>query len=82
MKTIRLETVEPPSGRKPKKLKLDQRMIAKIGNVLYHIDDVKAISIKVMYKNGTTTSFNRSENEDRHEKIEEKIDGMLSDDDE
>ena len=78
MKTMRLEPEEIHLGRKPKKPKLDQRAIAKLGNALYHLDEIKAISIRVRYKNGTSTIFNRSENEDRFERFENK----LEDDDE
>lgn len=44
MKTHYLEVEKPKRGRKPKKPKLDQRTIAKIGNLLYHIEDVKAVN--------------------------------------
>jgi hypothetical protein len=74
MKITRLEPEQSHMGRKPKKPRLDQKTIAKIGNTLYHVDDVRSISIKVRYKNGTATTFNRSEDEDRFERIKEKMD--------
>jgi hypothetical protein len=74
MKTLRLESEWQKPGKKPKRLKIDQETLVKIGNALYHTDDIKSVSIKVKYKNGASTIFNRSEDEDRFDRLKERID--------
>lgn len=64
MKTVQLEYEEKPLGRRPKKIKVDNRMISKLGNAVYYMDEVKAVKVQVHLKNGTSISFKRSENED------------------
>lgn len=81
MKTLRYEIEDPQKGRKLKKPRLDQKSIAQIGNALYHLKEVRAISIKVMFKNGTTTTFQRSEDCDRCERIDKRIDKLMEDED-
>ena len=55
---------KPRLGRRPKKPKLDHKSLAKIGSTIYHLDEVKGISIRVGLKNGTMIAFERSEDED------------------
>ena len=81
MKTLKLEMEQPRLGRKPKKMRVDQRIIAKLGNAIYHVDDVQGVSIKVKYKNGTATVFSRSEDDDRADRIKGKWDKQLDDED-
>jgi hypothetical protein len=79
MKINYLEIEKPVSGRKPKTPKLDHKLISKVGKALYHLDQTREVSIKVRLKDGTSISFNRSEDEDRMDHLKKRYD---EDDDE
>jgi hypothetical protein len=64
MKTINLETEKPALGRKPKKPKLDQKLISNIGNVIYSHNKTKDVYIKVGFKDGSVIAFHKDEEED------------------
>lgn len=81
MKTLNIEMEKPALGRKPKKPRLDQRIMAKVGNALYHIDGVKSLVISAKFKNGTSMKFERSEDEDRINRIRDKYDKDEEEDD-
>jgi hypothetical protein len=81
MKTAYIEVEKPVLGRKPKKARLDQKLMAKIGNALYHIDGVRSLSINAKFKNGTSMRFERSEDEDRINRVRERFDEAEEDED-
>lgn len=74
MKILNLECEETPLGRKPKRIRADNKLISKVGNGLYYLDEVKAVNLNVHLKNGTSISFKRSEDEDRFDRIKSSID--------
>lgn len=76
-----LEVEKPVPGRKSKKPKLDQKLMAKIGNAIYHIDGVKSLMISAKFRNGTSMKFERSEDEDRLNRMKEKYDKDEEEDD-
>jgi hypothetical protein len=81
MKTLRLETEKPSLGRKPKKLKLDQKLISKLGNAIYSHNKTKDIYIKVGFKDGSVVAFHRDEEDDENEMERTKRKGRDDGDD-
>jgi len=81
MKTIHLDTEEPQLGRKPKGPRVNHQLVSKVGKAIYHIDNVKEVSIKIKLKGGTAISFYRSEDEDRLNRMKEKYDKDEEEDD-
>lgn len=73
MKIYNLDTERSKLGRKPKTLKLDHCAIAKLGKTIYQRDEVKDVTIKVGFKNGTDIAFHRCEEEDEHENRKRKM---------
>lgn len=80
MKIQYLEEEKLQSGRKPKSPKINHGLISRVGKTIYHMDNVKEVSIKVKLQGGTSISFNRSENEDRLDNIRREIDEEDEDD--
>ena len=79
MKIHYLEMEKPRLGRKPKRLKLDHKAVAKLGSAIYNMEEVRGISIKVGLKNGTSIHYNRHEDEDN---IRRRIAKDVEDEDE
>ncbi len=67
MKIYKLEKERPVLGRKPKVPRLDQQMISKIGQGMYHCYGVKEVEMRIKFKNGTTLAYQRGEEEDEIE---------------
>jgi len=82
MKIHYIEQEKAELGRKPKSPRLNHNIVSKVGKALYHLDNVKEVSIKVKLKGGTAISFYRNEDEDRLENIKRKYDEDEEDGDE
>ncbi|MDO8563664.1 MAG: hypothetical protein Q7R87_01510 [Nanoarchaeota archaeon] len=67
MKIYKLEQEKMRLGRKPKVPRMDQSIISKIGQGMYHCDGVKEVEMRVKFKNGTTLVYQRGEEEDEME---------------
>jgi len=63
MKIIRVEKKES---------KISREIISRFGNSVYHNPEVKAVFIKVNFKNGSSIGFRKDEEEDGFEEIFEK----------
>ncbi|MEM0465891.1 MAG: hypothetical protein QXW97_04305 [Candidatus Pacearchaeota archaeon] len=61
MKIVRL--------KKEVKSKVSRRFVSKVGEAIYHSPDVRAIFIKVDFKDGSAISFRRDEDEDTFDSI-------------
>ena len=63
MKTLKLGKEESGVNRK---------LISRFGEAVYHDPEVQAIFIKVHFKDGTSISFTRNEDEDEIERLMEE----------
>jgi hypothetical protein len=61
MKIVRL--------KKAVKSKVTRRFVSRVGETIYHSPDVRAIFIKVDFKDGSAISFRRDEDEDTFDSI-------------
>lgn len=68
--------------KKPKSPKLDNKLIAKVGKVLYNFDQAKEVLIRVRLKDGTSIAYRRDEDEDRFENMKRRADKQMEEDDE
>ena len=69
-----IEENKPQPGRKPKSPKINHSLVSKVCKAIYHMDNVKEVSIKVKLQGGTSISFNRSEDEDRMDHLKKRYD--------
>lgn len=64
---------EKELGRPPKKLKVNTKLINKIANLIYRLEEVDSVSIEVEFKNGDTISCKKDESKDTYNVIEKEI---------
>ena len=51
--------------------KINRKHISKFGETIYYNQDVKSVFIKVCFKDGSSISFDRDEDEDEWESMED-----------
>jgi hypothetical protein len=51
---------------------VNRKLISRFGEAIYHDPEVEAVFIKVHFKDGTSISFNRNEEEDEIERMMEE----------
>ena len=50
--------------------KVNRQLITKFGQTIYEQDEVRAVSIKVSFKDGSSIAYKRAEDQDLMEKME------------
>lgn len=68
MKTLKLNKVEG-------KTKISREVISKFGEMVYHVDDVESIDIKINFKDGTIVGYKRHERKDDFDRMVDEESG-------